>query len=474
MLKTALLFTLPFWLFGCSLQQLTPIEQSVVLPPQYLEQADQTKARPPMDRWWEVFKDPQLNQLLEQLFADNLQLEEAFARLEQTQAALQVASSTRWPSLGLGGQGSREQVPGFVQDARVYNYRFSAQSSFEIDLWGKLRNRQLAARNLTSASEKQLQTLYLSLSAQLVDLYYFAVEQRAQLVLSDQTISSYRDTLQRVENRYRQGLVPTTDLYQARQSLAGAEANRPAFAKELALAEHSIATLLGNYPVRGTAGNLATLPPLKDQFPTGLPADLLQRRPDIAERFHLLRSADAEVAAAIAERLPSLDLTANYGFLQTDFGIGAITGNFWQLIVQPALPLLDGGRRRSEVARSRAVVRERLAGYRQAVLDAYREVEDALVANQTAEQRIEYLTITAAATTASLRLALQNYLHGINDYLPVLSAQRNDFQIQRELLAARRQLVSARISLSRALGGKWMNQQISQRHSNRREQEKHE
>ncbi|TYO99092.1 NodT family efflux transporter outer membrane factor (OMF) lipoprotein [Geothermobacter ehrlichii] len=461
-------------LAGCSLYRPTRVSLPVEPPGRYVEDSGAVAAAPVLDRWWQIFHDPQLDRLMERLFTGNLQLEQAFARLEQARAATRIAGGARWPSLGLGGQGSREKVPGFVQNAVVYNYRFSAQSSFEFDFWSKQKDRQRSAMQLAAASRSELQTLYLSLSAQLADLYYFVAEQRAQLRLAEETVASCRETLKLVERRYRQGLVPAAELYQARQSLAAAEAGRSTFARNLATAEHGIAVLLGDYPGRGVSGNLAELPAFREQFPTGLPADLLQRRPDIAARFHQLRSADAELAAAIADRLPTLNLAANYGFLQTDFGIGVITGNFWQLLIQPALPLLDGGRRRAEVARNRAVVRERLAGYRQAVLDAYREVEDALADNHSDEQRIERLAAMVDATAANLRLARKNYLYGIDDYLQVLSAQRNALQARSELLAARRQLISDRISLARALGGTWMDREISRRFAASGENDNHE
>jgi outer membrane protein TolC len=124
---------------------------------------------------------------------------------------------------------------------------------------------------------------------------------------------------------------------------------------------------------------------------------------------------------------------------------------------------VDGGRRRAEVERTRAVLQERVAAYRQSVLDAYREVEDALAANRTGEERVLRLAETEQATEAALRLSLQRYLYGVSDYLPVLTAQRNHFQTQSELLSARRQLIASRISLARALGGDWMNDMIEQR-----------
>ncbi|MCF6178899.1 MAG: efflux transporter outer membrane subunit [Geopsychrobacter sp.] len=464
---------LPLTLLGCSLHQPLQMEPPISQTSRYVERTGE-QATPSLERWWLSFHDPQLNQLMDQLFTHNLQLEEAFARTEQAQSALRIAASARLPTINLGGQGSRELVPGFIGNSYALNYRFSAQSSFELDLWGKLKNRRQAALKQAEAGKNQLETLYLSLSAQLADLYYFSVEQRSQIRLLNQTINSYQETLQRIEDRYRQGLTSALELYQARQNLTTAKAGRPNLEKNLASAEHGISNLLGHVPTRGISGTLTKLPTFAEQFPAGIPADLLQRRPDILTLFNQLQSADAELAAAIADRLPSLNLAANYGFLQNDFGIGTLTGSFWQLLIQPAVPLMDGGRRRAEVARNRALVRERIAGYRQGVLVALREVEDALSANQKGDERLKLLTSSLAAAKASRKLRFNNYLRGLNDYLPVLSSERVVLQAKNELVATRRQLISDRITLARSLGGAWMETEIHQRFSAKKEPNSHE
>lgn len=451
-------------LAGCSLHQPTRVEPFSP-PATYLEADD--SAGEPLQRWWLEFNDPVLNRLMDELFAGNLQLEQAFARLEQTSAVLRSSGAARRPSLTLAGEGGRSRQPGVMGDVEGNNLKGSLAASFELDLWGKLQKRQQAARLQQQASLQDLQTLYLGLSAQLADLYYQAVEQRSQLALTDATIASYRETLERVDNRYRQGLAPALELYQARQSLAAAEAARPRFAGILATTEHALAVLLGRYPERDLAGRLAELPSLKEAFPAGLPGSLLQRRPDVSAAYSRLQAADAEVAVALADRLPSLTLLGSAGLLRQDSAVGLLSGEFWSLAGQLALPLVDGGRRRAEVERTRAVVQERVAGYRQALLNAYREVEDALATNRTGEERVLRLFQTEQATGATLRLALERYLHGVSDYLLVLTAQRSHFQTQSELLSARRQLIANRISLARALGGDWMNAMIEQRRTAR-------
>mgnify|MGYP001233842420 CR=1 FL=1 len=290
-----------------------------------------------------------------------------------------------------------------------------------------------------------------------------SIEQRAQLALTDQSIASFAETLLRVENRYNLGLVPAVDMYQARQSLAGAQAARYLFEASLGEVEHAIAVLIGRYPERSPGGSLEQLPGAPDLFDAGIPAELISQRPDLQAALQRVEAADYRVAAAIADRFPSISLSGGYGSLRQDVTAGLIKGEFWSLLGNLAMPLVDGGRRRAEVDRKEAALREAVANYQQKVLTAFQEVEDALVNNYATEQRVERLAETAQATGATLRLSTDRYLAGLVDYLPVLTAQRTDFDVSSRLLAARRQLLAERISLARALGGDWMRDQMNSR-----------
>lgn len=447
-------------LSGCTLHRPQQVELPVVLPQHYLEQAAGGTV---VDRWWKQLGDPELDGLMEEMFARNLELEQGFARLEQARAAVRSVDSARYPFLNAKAQQGRTGQPSFAGDYTGGSRELSLAAGFEIDLWGKLAARTRAASRQAEATREDLETLYLGLTAELADLYYLAVEQRAQLALTENTVSSFADTLERVESRYRRGLVPAVDVYQARQSLAAARAARHVFEANLAAAEHGLAVLLGRYPDRDSAGRLAKLPEMPPISGTGLPAGLVGRRPDLQAALRRVEAADAEVAAAIADRFPTISLSGSFGRSRQEFSTGLIEGEFWSWLGQLTQPVLDGGRRRAEVDRSRAVVRERVAAYQQAVLEAFREVEDALSAYRSGEKRLRRLEETESASGASLRLALERYLNGLTDYLPVLTAQRSHFQARSDLLNAQRQLISSRISLARALGGNWMNDVIEER-----------
>ena len=449
----ALTFLLLLVLTGCSIKAPQPVEPGIAMPARYHNDAEEVPASTVVVPWWLQFEDPFLDRMMTQLFAGNLALEQGLARLQRARAAFAVTRAGLFPAASLDGEGTRSRTAGgFTGDS----YRGSLTVGYELDLWNKFAAQSEAAALTVSASTGDLEALYLSLSAQLADLYFLAVEQRAQQKLTDESIAAFRDTLERVERRYRAGLVEAVDVYQARQNLLAAKTRRPAIEANLKAAEHAIDVLLGDYPGQDRFGRIDTLPRNPARFPAGLPADLLTRRPDVRAALARVRAADAEIAAALAERLPAINLLGALGHARTETLVGPVSGDVWSLVAGLAMPVLDGGRRRAEVERREAAFDENLATYRQTILVAFREVEDGLVANRTTEEQIVLQTQQTTAAEGSLRLALDRYLQGVTDYLPVLVAQARQLESRSELIRLRRQLVSARISLAKALGGQWM------------------
>lgn len=410
--------------------------------------------------WWKGLGDDRLERLMEEAFAGNLGVVRAYERVSQARAAARAAAASRLPNVNLSASGGQTRASSVTTDS----YKFSAAASYEIDIWKKLKSSTDAARLDTLAATEDLKGLYISLSAELADLYYLAAEQRAQLELTDRTIAAFRDTLERVERRYAEGLVPALDVYQSRQNLAAALAQRPVFEANLEVAEHAASVLLGRppgSPVLGEDAPELTGPP---GLATGVPAELLANRPDVRAAYLRVEAADARVAAAVADRFPSFNLVGDYGGASRELsGLLDSPNVLWNLLLSAAVPVIDGGRRRAEVERTEAVVREALAAYREAVLGAMREVEDAVTRVRTTTERIDMLTARVEASEGALRLSLDRYMQGISDYLPVLDAQQRFFDSKSALLAARRQLVSDHIGLARALGGEWPGEIVSER-----------
>jgi NodT family efflux transporter outer membrane factor (OMF) lipoprotein len=418
----------------------------------------------PAGKWWTQFEDEKLNSLMEEAFQYNLDIAQSYERLIQSQAVLRKVNASRWISVDVDASGGRSRQSGFfggssqaggLGSVTFNTYSLSAAARYELDLWGKLKSNTRAAQYDVFASEQDLKSLFISISAQLADLYYLAAEQRAQIELTDETIASFQDTLDRVERRYHGGVVPALDVYQSRQNLASARAQKPVFESTLAVTLNAIAVLTGQFPDKEIGGNKTDL----DDVPAlnaGLPSQLLKRRPDVEAALMRLKASDERIGAAIADRFPSINLTGSYGGSSDEPHSVLDSPNiFWNLLVQIAQPVIDSGRRRAEVDRTESVFREDLAAYHKTVLTAFQEVEDALAKISASEERIRMLDETVTASDSALRLALDNYLQGLTDYLPVLTEQVRNATAKSNLITAKQQLISDRIQLARALGGEW-------------------
>lgn len=461
------LLTVALGLFtGCSLHTPTDSALHGEIPTAF-ENAPARMLPGPAEQWWLAFGDQRLNALMAAAFAGNLDLEQAYARLSQADAVARKSGAALSPTLNLNSQAGRARQLGGFDTVTGGNHELSLSAGYEVDVWNKLRSRKEADELARTATLEEIRTLYLSISANVADLYYMMVEQRAQLALTDQTIQARKATLELVEQRFREGMVPSLDLYQARQNLASAWSQRPDFEARLTTTGHALSLLTGGYPDSALGGTLAMLPDLPAAFPGGLPSELLKNRPDIRRELLRLKAADLSIGVAVADRFPSVNLMAALGTGGADFG-NSLSGVVWNLAGNLAAPLVDGGSRRAEVDRTRAVYDERLAGYRKSVISAFREVEDALVKNRTTAEKIRRLEDEEAVAGASLRLSKDRYFDGISDYLPVLTAQSAHYNTRSRLLAARRELIADRISLARAMGGNWMDTEVANRLTERK------
>ncbi|GBD99827.1 outer membrane protein OprM precursor [bacterium BMS3Abin07] len=448
---------------GCSIHKSLVSDNMMELPPSFTGYAGGKGTLSSKGKWWEYFGDESLNDLEAEALRNNPDIIRAYERINETEAILNKSRASEYPLLNINGSGGRSRQPGISGPSSSDSYSLSAEASYELDLWGKVKSEVDAGQFETQASVEDLKAAYLSVSAKLADLYYLAVELRAQLKLSMETIESFRNTLDLVKRRYRAGLVPAIDVYQSRQNLASARAQLPVFKSRLAVTLHALSVLVGRYPGSAVGGESDEIPEIRP-FKVGIPSQLLRNRPDIKSAFLRLKVNDKRVASAVADRFPSFNLIGSYGGASGEVRTLLDSPNIlWNLLLQITQPVIDGGRRRAEVRRSEAAFRESLAIYHKAVLNALRDVEDAIVNNSATEERINSLKVQVDATSASLRLAIDRYMQGLSDYIPVLTAQRFHSDAQRKLLAARRQLISDRISLARALGGGWMRHEINKR-----------
>jgi len=437
-------------LSGCSLSQPPRSENPVPLPQAFSDSGEKLLA----ESWWQAFSDPALNELIKKSQAENLTLQSARDRLLQAEAVARKSGAILYPTLDATGEFSTTRSHSDDRTRTLNNRSLGVMASYELDLWGRLRSSRDAAALDAKASAEDLQTVALSISAQVATTWYQLVEQSGQLALLNQQIATNEKVLDLVTLQFRTGQVGIADVLQQRQLIETNHGEQAQIAAEIKVLENQLAVLLGQPPNQlqfPQQTNFVDLPPLPQ---TGLPADLLQQRPDLRRAFHELLAADQRVAVALAERFPQLSLSAT---LETsgehtrdlfDNWLGNLSANL-------LAPIFDAGERKAEVDRTRAAAAEKLHDYGQAILKAVAEVEDALVREKHQQEYLASLQKQLELADQVIRSLRDRYFKGAVDYQRVLDALLSQQSLQRNLLTSQRELLENRIALYRALGGGW-------------------
>jgi len=411
--------------------------------------------------WWEAFQDPELNHLEAKALTGNFDLRQAWDRLAQAGALARMAASAQWPEVTFGAGAGRARtvssggLPGTSVEYDTIPITLGA--AYEVDIWKRISSLKRGALLDMEASRQDLDSVAMTLSAQVAEAWFSFIEEGAQLELLKRQQETGRTFLELTLLRFSTGQSSALDVYQQRQQLASTLAQIPLAEGRREVLRHQLAVLAGeaSLPSLGPGpGRLADLPPFPE---VGLPAELLKRRPDVRRAQLSLAAADYRVAAAVADRFPAVRIGGETGFQSNDFGdIGNIFSNWiWSVMANLSWPVFDGGRRKAEVDRTKAVVRERLDAYGQTVLLAIQEVEDALVQERKQAEYLRELERQVTLARDTLREARMRYVNGLNDYLPVLAALQSLQDLERNLLTARRNLLTYRVQLYRAMGGAW-------------------
>ncbi len=413
-------------------------------------------------RWWTTFDDGGLETVMKAAFAENLDLRRAVARLEQAKAVRQGANSAWYPQVDASGSVSRNQDVFPFGSFLNTQYSLSGVASYEIDFWGRIDFTTTAAALEFEATEYDLETVAMSVSAQVAETWFQLIEQRAILALLDHQIETNRTYLELVELRYGQGQANSLDVLQQRQQLAGSIAQRPLVEAQVAVLEHRLAVLLARSPSQPALPKTARLPTLSPPPDVGVPSRLVQQRPDVRAAQARVVAADNRIGAAIADQFPTIRLSATGGWRGFDDLSDFFQNYFWNLTAGLTAPLFDGLRRRAEVDRTKAVLKDQMLAYAQVVLTAFQEVEDALVQEQKQRARVRALDEQVDVARQTLVQARLRYANGLSDYLPVLTALTGLQQLEQSQVSAQRNLLSFRIQLYRALGGDWPAEIVSE------------
>jgi NodT family efflux transporter outer membrane factor (OMF) lipoprotein len=431
----------------------------------YKEMGPWTRAEPadrlPRDSWWTLYDSTELDELQKRLIDANPTLAAALANYAQARALADQARAGLFPTLGLSAGVARNRDsldrPLRLSSAPAYydTNSLGGSVSYELDLWGQIRNEVAAGEANAAASAADLENARLSLIAQLVDDYIELRSLDRDSSILDETVQAYTRALGLTQQRHDAGIAPGLDVSQAQTQLDAARSQAAQTLAQRALMEHAIAALLGV-----SASTFSIKPQIVDlklpQIPTGLPSTLVQRRPDIAGAQRRMIAANANIGVARAAYFPSLTLGAQAGFESQAFSNWlSAPSAFWAVGPNALLSVFDGGLRRAQVAQARAEFDVSAANYRGFVVAAFQQVEDSLATlNHYHDASVdEKAAVDAAQRTLDFSLAL--YKQGATDYLTVVTSQTALLQAQLQALNLDTLQLTASVDLIRALGGGW-------------------
>lgn len=424
-----------------------PEPREIVSPPErFRASGEVVLARP----WWTAFGQPELNREVETALRDNFSLAAAWERVQAAKAVYRRNAADRWPELDAFAEAERgdEENGNNSRD----EYRVGLQAGYEVDLWGRIRSRVEAEEFRARATEEDYETAALSLAAEVSRTWMLLTEAVAQERLLEEQLEVNKRALSLLESRFANGQSPAADVLR-QELLTEATRERLLQAKSRrAVLQNLLAVLKGRSPSGAQAPEPGSLPDLPPLPATGLPAELLQRRPDLKAAYLRVEATNRDLAAAVRDRFPRLNLTASLETAAQDpSGLFEEWTN--QLAASLIGPILDGGQRAAEVRRRRALERERLNLYAQAAVEAFREVEDALVREKRRKERLRSLRRQLRLAGETYEQLRTEYFNGAGNYLDVLTALTDRQDLRRTLLQARRELLETRIALYRALAG---------------------
>lgn len=427
------------------------------------------------NEWWKLFQDPELDQLIADAVAGNFDLKAAMARVDAARAALHGATGALLPDVSLDPSVRRARTnssttneidpatgaaptTGSTTTTRpriTTTYSLPLDISYEFDVWGKLRRQLEYYRNTAQASADDFAVVRQTTISDVAQGYFALRLYDTQIDVLTKSLDYYHQLLNLTQTKYKAGLALPTDLLQAQTQVYSAQNQLTDVQRSRVKQEHALAILTGRAPEQFSLPSrpLATLVPT---IPAGLPADLLNRRPDVAEAEHKLAAANAQIGVAQANFLPSFSLTGSAGFQSTQFGgLTNWENRVWSIAPSISLPIFQGGKLTAALAQARANYQELVADYHGAVLTALREVEDELSDLQLLAQKADLLDKTLTSAREYSRLTELQYKQGLTTYLQVIDA--NQTLLTNELTAAQTQgdRLTATVALMKALGGGW-------------------
>lgn len=421
-------------------------------------------------QWWKNFEDPVLDGLVKSALERNLDIAEAAGRLEQASAQARIARAGLLPAVNASANGSFSSTPidglafgdfggGLIDRIENENYTASLGASYELDLFGRVRNDYRAAGQDALATAYDLQTVQLSASAETISAYFDLIDTMRQIELLRLSGEVLQDRAERSEDRFQRGLIESFELYTVQQDLRATQASLPQLNSALIAIKSRLALLLGMYPGQLDEQLSDTLQPrlVFEPIPQGLPIDLLSQRPDVAAGWARLEAARFRIGARRAERFPSISLSGTIGTQGGDVAGALDPVSNWAATLASSIvaPIFDAGRISANIRSARAVYDQQAASYARTVLSAFGEVEAAIADYEEQRRRYRLIYSQRATAAASLDLQRRRFEAGVGDYTAYLDALRALYQVEGTLSASARDTAQARLGVHRALGGDW-------------------
>ncbi|NHF58132.1 efflux transporter outer membrane subunit [Flavobacteriaceae bacterium TP-CH-4] len=433
------------WLSACS-----PKFSNVALPLDEVQDFSHKGIAVLEDRWWTAFGDEQLNRLIEEALGSNLDLAATWQQFVAAKAVVRGQASIKWPQFDASAQSAINFPQNDFRGGE--NIQLGLSTSYEIDLWGRIRTAVQAEKFRAEASLYDYRAAAISLSAEIANTWYQLLAARNQLRITEDQIAVNQDIIKLIRSRFVGGQIRAVDILRQAQLLESTKEQQLIFSTNVQLLENQLAVLLGKQPQETIDWEQGELPAIPELPETGLPLELVRRRPDIQQTYALLLAADRDMASAVQSKYPRLNISGR-GQLRANNFANLFENWAYSLGGNILAPLFYGGRLSAEVDRAQAIKEQRLYQYGQATLVAFQEVENGLVRDLMQKKRLETIDRQLRLAEKSNKQLRVEFLNGFSPYLDVLIGLDGEQQLRRDFVAAQAQQVQIRIDLYRALAG---------------------
>ena len=404
------------------------------------------------DKWWIAFEDEQLNTLIDSAMRSNFDLAATWQQFLAAKATVSGAASEKWPQIEASAQ-TAENFP--INDFRGgENTQLGLSTSYELDLWGRIRTAVQAEKFRAEASLFDYRTAAISLSAEIATTWYQLLAAKKQLQITENQIATNENIIKLIRSRFVGGQIRAVDILRQAQLLESTKEQQIIFRTNVSLFENQLAVLLGRQPQQAITFDELVLPEIPQLPQTGLPLELVRRRPDLQQSYALLLAADRDMASAVRSKYPRISINAR-GQLRANNFSNLFDNWAYSIAGNLLAPIFYGGQLQAEVNRNEAIKQQRLYEYGQTTLVAFQEVEDGLVQEEMQKQRSENIGRQLQLAEKSNKQLRVEFLNGFSPYLDVLIGLDQEQQLRRDYVAAQLRQIQVRIGLYRALAGRF-------------------